>query len=608
MHIRKSMFYFTFLLPCIVVLTNRCTKSASEEKTNFLFIFIDDLGWTAPSCYGNEHVQTVHIDRLAAEGIRFTDAYVTPQCTPSRAALMTGQHTARNRMWHVIPKYDYPYARLKEPEYTENMPRETYTLAKALKENGYTTALLGKWHLTHNQDGYYTYLFDSVKHYYGFDYVNPMTDPTEYQARGDKGVNFLTEEAMKFMETNKDHPFFIYLSHHTIHGPVLAPDNLINKYLQLGYPEKGVFNATYLAAIEHLDHSIGRLLDKLDELRITEKTMVIFLSDNGGVDREFDNAPLRYGKGSAYEGGIRVPLIIRWPNNINPGSVSNVPVHIIDFFPTLVELAGGKIRDNAILDGLSLVPLLKQTSPKSHAYINQEPSSLQVFESLCPQVCKSINLQVSNASYLNNTPEMNTLTIKQELSALTLTSRNHQEPEPGNPEFLQSASGGMLRNSRILEKPAIRQLADAVFRDRELSTLTLLSLTHQEPGTIHTHTHFSNSPGTGNRELYWYIPLYDTLWGATPAAVVRQGKYKLIEFFGDYIDLEQGGKYIPEGRVELYDLENDIGETINLAEEIPELKEEMLILLHDWLEEMEVPLPTLNPDYDEERALERGKR
>ena len=480
-----SHLLLAFLL--ITLMAAGCIKTHPADKPNILFIFIDDLGWTAPSCYGNEHVQTVNIDRLASEGMKFTDAYVTPQCTPSRAALLTGQHTARNRMWHVIPYYDFPYARLKEPKYVENLPRETYTLGKALQDNGYTTALLGKWHLTHNQDGYYTYLFDSVKHYYGFDYVNPMTDPTEYQSYGDKGVNFLTGEALKFMENQKDHPFFIYLSHHTIHGPVLAPDSLISKYLQLGYPEEGLNNATYLAAIEHIDHSVGNLLDKLDELRIADKTVVIFLTDNGGVDRFYSNAPLRYGKGTVYEGGIRVPFLIRWPGKIDPGIVSSFPVHVTDFFPTLVDLAGGTLRDEAILDGISLVPVLLESTDTPH------------------------------------TP------------------------------------------------------------------------TNEERGTMNDE-----------RPLFWYCPLYDVLWGATPAAVVRKGKYKLIRFFGDYVDREQDNKYIPEGRVELYDLESDIGERHDLSEKLPEVSNEMLELLNNWLTEMEVELPTLNPDFNMDKALQRG--
>ncbi len=167
--------------------------------------------------------------------MKFTSVYVTPQCTPTRAVIMTGQHTARNKMWHVIPKYFFPYARLSEPEYLQGLSRDTTTVAEALKTAGYTTACLGKWHLhNYGSDGYYTCLFKQYAHYYGFDYVDPDTDPPEYLDLGEKGLTFLTNQAIQFMTANKDKPFFIYLSHHTIHNEVLALDSLVQKYLDLG--------------------------------------------------------------------------------------------------------------------------------------------------------------------------------------------------------------------------------------------------------------------------------------------------------------------------------------------------------------------------------------
>ena len=350
------------ILWSMIVLYFGCVpeRKEAQEKPNILFILMDDLGWPAISSYGNEHVKTTHIDRLAQEGMKFTDAYVTPQCTPTRAVIMTGQHTANNRMWHVTPRYYFPYQTFTEPEYLEDLPRETFTIAKALKEQGYKTAIFGKWHLNvYGEDGYYTRLFEKNAHHYGFDVVDPMTDPSEYHQATDKGVNFLTDQTIAFMEQSQDDPFFIYLSHHTIHGPILAPDSLIQKYLNLGYPEKGINHAAYLASIEHFDHSIGRLMEKLDSLGIADNTLVVFTSDNGGVDTYFDNAPLRYGKGSPYEGGIRVPCIVRWPGNINSGKVNQTPIHAIDFFPTLLEIAGGNPSAYEHLDGISLLPTFK---------------------------------------------------------------------------------------------------------------------------------------------------------------------------------------------------------------------------------------------------------
>ncbi len=357
-----------FLLSCSLLAAlifygcGRPQTTNSNTKPNIIFILIDDLGWPAISCYGNKLVETKNIDKMASEGMKFTDAYVTPQCTPTRAVIMTGQHTANNHMWHVTPRYYFPYQYMQEPEYLENMPRETFTIAKALKKEGYKTAIFGKWHLNiYGPDGYYTRLFKENAHFYGFDEVDPMTDPSEYQAYSDKGVNFLTDQTISFIERNKDIPFFIYLSHHTIHNPILAPDSLKQKYLDLGYPEEGLNSAEYLACIEHFDNSIGRIRDKLQELNLTDNTIIIFTSDNGGVDTEFDNAPLRYGKGSPYEGGIRVPFIVKWTDNIPSGKTNKTPVHAIDFYPTLVEMAGGDPAQYNFLDGISLVPELTET-------------------------------------------------------------------------------------------------------------------------------------------------------------------------------------------------------------------------------------------------------
>jgi len=470
----------SLLLAAGIMVSPSCSTSkkegAPQKKPNIVFIFADDLGWTSLSSYGNPYVNTKNLDKLASEGMRFTDAYVTPQCTPSRASLLTGQYVIRNRMWHVVPYYSYPWARMTEPEYLEDLPRESYTMAEALQDNGYKTAILGKWHLSlYQHDGYYTRLWDSCKQYYGFDYVNPVTNPTEYQSYGDKGVNFLTNEAISFMDKNKDKPFFIYLAHHTIHGPVLAPDSLVQKYLGKGFPKEGQFNATYLAALEHLDNSVGRLMDEIDRLGIADNTLVIFYSDNGGVDAEFDNKPLRAGKGSAYEGGIRVPLIARWKGKIKAGTVSHYPVTVVDMYPTLLDLAGGTKPECQTLDGISLKSLLLE---------GKDP-------------------------------------------------------------------------------------------DRQT--------------------------------LYWYMPLYDPQWGATPAAVIRDGDYKLIESFGDYINVEKDLKYIPEGRVELYNLSADIGETNDLSKSMPEKTQQLREKLHKWIRDNNGAFPVVNPDFDIKRVYDRNR-
>ena len=361
----------------------------APAKPNILFILMDDLGYTSLSCFGNKHVTTPHLDRLASEGVRFTDAYVAPQCTPTRATFLTGQYTARNRMWHVIPWYGYPYARVAEPPYVDSLSREAFTIGKGMQAAGYKTACIGKWHLTTNTDGNYIGLRPEAAQYYGFDTTQtPAPSPKEHNS-GDKAVSRFTDEAIAFIETNRERPWFCYLPHHSIHRTVSAPEPLISKYRNKGYPAEGLHNATYLAAIEHFDTAIGRLLGALDRMQMREKTAVVFLSDNGGIHRTyqpnpdvpadgspvrlaegepaFDNTPLRAGKGSSYEGGIRVPMIVRWPGVTKPGTSCRTPVHIVDLMPTFFSMAGAKAPGGYAMDGVNLVPLFEGGNIASRA-------------------------------------------------------------------------------------------------------------------------------------------------------------------------------------------------------------------------------------------------
>ena len=379
-------------------------------------------------------------------------------------------------MWHVIPQYEFPYAYMKEPVYSEHLSEDTPTLGDAMRQAGYRTALFGKWHLTVPASGYGDYVGLKASHAnaYGFDAVAPVTDPPGYHQRGEKGVDFLTDETIRFIRQPSDKPFFILLSHHTVHGPVLAPSTLVEKYRQKGFPEKGQQNATYLAALEHLDNSVGRLLAHLDKAGLTQNTVVIFMSDNGGVDAQFENAPLRAGKGSLYEGGIRTPLLIRYPGEIEPGTESNALIQATDLLPTLCDLAG-QPSTLSPTDGVSVRPTFKG----------------------------------------NNLP---------------------------------------------------------------------------------------------NRSLYWYAPLYDIQWGATPGAVIRQGPYKLIVHFGDYIHLENEAKYHTETLVELYNVEKDQREATNLVHYQPEIAKRLKEELYAWMNKLELELPAPNPNYDKGKALLRGDK
>ncbi|GAB4422550.1 MAG: sulfatase [Bacteroidia bacterium] len=444
----------------------QCRPTPPPARPNVLLIFMDDLGWPAISANGGGLVPTPHIDALARDGMRFTDAYATPQCTPSRAALLTGQHTARNRMWHVIPGYQYPYMGQQEPPYLENLPFETHTLAEALKAQGYATGILGQWHLNvYGPVGYYTRLFATHAHEYGFDSVDPATDPAEYQGKVDKGVRWLTDQAIGFLRAHRDTTFFLYLAHHTIHGPVLAPDSLVEKYRRQGYPDQGLNHARYLAAIEHFDRETGRLLDSLDALGLRDNTLVLFTSDNGGVDAEYSNAPFRYGKGTLYKGGTRVPWLLRWPAQVAPGTVCTTPVHLMDVYPTLLAAAGGAPAPGHVFDGMSLLPLL------------------------------------------------------------------HGDTIP-------------------------------------------------------------------RRDMYTFAPLYDRGWGATPGVSIRRGDFKLIHFFGDYVDRDDSSRYLPGPRTELYDLAADPGETLDLADNLPRQTADLRAALQAWLDTMAPGLPVPNPAFD----------
>lgn len=373
----KTRFAWTFVVLALLV-TTRVGRAA--DKPNILFILTDDQGWPTLGCYGGEIVPTPHLDKLAGEGARLTDFYVTSQCSPTRATWMTGQYTARHRLWHVLPWYGYPRARVTEPPFAENYSRDNFTIAKGLRAAGYRTAIIGKWHLTNNEDGNYMGLKPEAAHHYGFDYAPPVIDRSYFEEGSDRGVDLYTDQAIDFISENRDRPWFLYLSHHMIHGVVVAPDDLTEKYRKKGYGDTGPNRAVYLAGLEHIDHSIGRLMTALEALGEARETLVVFTSDNGGIDYkfdfdnmeevnrtgrlpvtyyEYDNAPLRMGKGSGYEGGIRVPFIARWPGKIETGITLETPAHIVDLLPTFFAAGGAESPDDHPEDGESLLPLLQ---------------------------------------------------------------------------------------------------------------------------------------------------------------------------------------------------------------------------------------------------------
>lgn len=367
-----------WLLPSLIALL----AAGAAERPNILLILTDDQGWPTLGCYGGSIVPTPNLDRLAANGARFTNAYVTSQCTPTRATLLTGQYTARHGLWHVLSWYGYPRARVTEPMFPENYSRNTFTIAKGLQKAGYRTAIVGKWHLTSNADGNYMGINPKAAQHYGFDYAPPILSRKYFEPGADRGVDRLTDQALEFIGRNKQRPWFCLLSHHMIHGVVVAPKKLEDKYRRLGYGDEGPNRAVYLAGLEHIDHSVGRIMDRLNELGMWKNTLVLFLSDNGGIWRrlgfkelprpnpetpefqpdlvEYNNAPLREGKGSIYEGGVRVPFIASLPGRFKSGITIDTPVHAIDILPTCFQLANVRSPKDHPLDGRSLVKLLSK--------------------------------------------------------------------------------------------------------------------------------------------------------------------------------------------------------------------------------------------------------
>lgn len=443
------------------------------EKTlpNIVVFLADDMGWTGPGCYGSDLHLTPHLDQLAASGMKFTDGYAAcTVCSPTRASVMTGKYPARLHLTDWIKGQNRPQAKMVIPDWTMYLDLEETTIAELLKSQGYKTCHVGKWHL--GDEPYWP-------EYQGFDENVGGTDSGSPRGgyhlpngiykdarKGEYLTDRLTDDAIAFIEASvdanfdaeKDEPFFLNFDYYTVHTPIQGKADYIKAYEERLRPGQKHSNPIYAAMHQSLDESVGRVLDKLDELGIADSTVIFFLSDNGGLSHKFgketgivDNAPLRRGKGSAYEGGHRVPFIVRWPGVTQSNSVSNEPVCSVDLLPTICSIVGVK---PGLIDGVDLTPVLN-------------------------------------------------------------------DPHAG------------------LDRDA----------------------------------------------LYWHYPHYhaggDGLDGLAqgPYGAIRQGDWKLIEFYEDM-------------RFELYNLANDISESNNLATTHPELAEELRAKLHQWRKEVDAQMPT----------------
>jgi arylsulfatase A-like enzyme len=362
----SSMKVSPALALCIAIVVGCATArdTGTPEKAarpNVVFFYVDDWGWTDAGFLGSAFYETPHMDRLAAEGMRFTDAYSGgPNCAPSRATIMSGQYTPRHGVFTVnkSTRGKSKDRKLIPIENRRVLLDEVVTLAEALREAGYVTANVGKWNLG---DDPRTQGFDvNVAGYIGGPrggYFAPYGLPDlEDGPEGEYLTDRLTEEALAFIDEHADEPFFLYFPHFAVHTPIQSRDDLREKY-EAREPDENHRNAEYAGMLESVDHSLGRVLAKLDELGLRGNTLVFLHSDNGGHGDFTCNAPLRGGKGMLYEGGIRVPLVARWPGRIAAGATCDEPVHGVDFYPTLLELAGARPPANQALDGRSLVPL-----------------------------------------------------------------------------------------------------------------------------------------------------------------------------------------------------------------------------------------------------------
>jgi uncharacterized sulfatase len=359
--------------------------SLAADRPNIVFILADDLGWADLPCYGNTFNEAPNLDRLASQGMRFTNAYAAcPVCSPTRASLQSGQYPARVGVIDFIPGHWRPYEEVTVPRNrTHYLPEKVVTLAESLKQAGYATGYFGKWHLGNRKEqlpsnqGY-----DQSHVYAGGGFYAPNFIPPVEPAPTGRLSEVLTDLSCAFIEKNQSRPFFLFLAHYDVHVQLDGDKDLIAKYL--GKEKKDAYpgNAVYAAMIEHVDRSVGRVLQQLDQLGLDRNTLVIFFSDNGGLISRFDkipliaknsldvytdsplkyiassNAPLRAEKGTVYEGGIREPLIVRWPQRIKPGCVSETLVSSVDFYPTFLELTGVDRPRDQVLDGQSILPAL----------------------------------------------------------------------------------------------------------------------------------------------------------------------------------------------------------------------------------------------------------
>ncbi len=376
-------------------------KNGDTTKVNIVLILADDLGWTDAGFMGSGYYQTPALDALAASGMVFTNAYANaPNCAPSRASLLTGLYTPRHGIYTVgnSARGKSEHRKLIPVKNKMVLDSVFVTIAGVLKSHGYATITLGKWHIGDSSSPLRQGFDINIGgHQLGHpkSYFSPYDNPAlEDGPEGEFLTERLTEEAIHFIRNRKDAPFFMYFPHYTVHTPIQAKDSIIQMYMNRHADERHN-NPVYAAMIHSLDESIGKLVSELKSQKIYEKTIVIFLSDNGGHESFTSQLPLKGGKGMLYEGGIRVPFVISWPGKVKPGQITEYPVIGTDIFPTIIDFLGFKTGIKP--DGMSLVPLLVQneTLPERPifwhfpAYLERYPGHPHIWRTTPASVIRS---------------------------------------------------------------------------------------------------------------------------------------------------------------------------------------------------------------------------
>lgn len=362
---------FSLLLPLLAA-----APAEAEEKPNIVFIMADDLGWSDLGCYGNDFIETPNLDRLASEGMRFTDFYAAGAvCSPTRCAVQSGQNQARIGITAHIPGHWRPFERVQTPLTTMALPLDTVTVAECLQGAGYTTGYVGKWHLGRSPE--------FQPQHQGYDWTAVVGGPflpgrfrvvhstTDRKPRPDQfRTDFEAELAEDFIAEKQDAPFFLMVSPYAVHIPLASRSDLVEKYRDKAEASgRDLPHPVYAAMTEELDDLVGRIVAAVENAGLAERTMIVFTSDNGGLHRRYDyrphadddvtsNAPLRGEKGELYEGGIRVPLLVKYPPLVEAGTTSSTVAISHDFYPTFAEIAGADLPANQTIDGLSLRPVL----------------------------------------------------------------------------------------------------------------------------------------------------------------------------------------------------------------------------------------------------------